>query len=108
MMRIAAAFVLTLLAADLASAQARPATCSRDLFQNEAAMRRQQTRLQAVANAEPAAQCAAYREQVRFLQNARAVFATCQSGREREVNVAEMDQSLAEYRALLADRCKGR
>ena len=93
----------------LAAAQSRPgapATCSRDLFQNEAGFRQQQTRLSAVANADQATQCRAWREHVGYLQKARGVFATCQSGRQREDNVALMDQSLAEYRVLLADRCK--
>ena len=54
---LAAAVAFGLLPALLAAvppavAQARPATCSRDLFQNEGALRRQQTRLSAVANAE--------------------------------------------------------
>ncbi|MEN5083839.1 hypothetical protein ABE438_15265 [Bosea sp. TWI1241] len=95
------------LAAEPVRAQGRPlpATCARDLFQNEAAMRQRQHRMQAVASADQATQCAAWRDHVGFLQKARSVFATCQSGREREQNVAEMDQSLADYRALLANRC---
>ena len=88
-----------------AAAQARPATCSRDLFQNEGALRRQQTRLSAVANADRATQCRTWREHVGFLQGARAVFATCQTGAEREQNVASMDADLADYRALIAGRC---
>jgi hypothetical protein len=91
-----------------ALAQSRPATCSRDLFQNEAALRRQQGRLSAVANADPATQCKTWREHVGFLQNARSVFATCQSGGEREQNVGLMDSELADYRALLANRCGGK
>lgn len=91
-----------------AAAQGRPATCSRDLFQNEGALRRQQARLSAVANADIASQCRTWREHVVFLQNARAVFATCQAGAEREQNVAMMDSDLADYRALLANRCGGR
>ena len=83
-----------------------PATCSRDLFQNEAGFRRQQTRLAAVANADQAAQCSTWREHVSYLQKARGVFATCQIGRERDQNVGLMDSELAEYRVLLADRCK--
>ena len=91
----------------LAAAQPRPvpATCSRDLFQNEAAMRQRQYKMQQVANADQATQCAAWREHVAFLQKARSVFATCQSGREREQNVAQMDESLSDYRVLLANRC---
>ena len=62
----------------LAAAQSRPvpATCSRDLFQNEAAMRQRQYKMQQVANADQATQCAAWREHVAFLQKARSVFAT--------------------------------
>jgi hypothetical protein len=82
-----------------------PATCSRDLFQNEGALRRQLTRLQAVATADQATQCRTWREHVGFLQSARSVFATCQSGAQREQNVGLMDTELAEYRVLLADRC---
>ncbi|WP_332686257.1 hypothetical protein [Bosea sp. (in: a-proteobacteria)] len=91
----------------LVQAQPRsaPASCSRDLFQNEAAMRQRQYRMQQVANADQGTQCQAWREHVVFMQKARAVFATCQSGRQREQNVGQMDQSLAEYRVLLANRC---
>ena len=91
-----------------ASAQGRPADCSRDLFQNEGALRRQQTRLGAVANADQATQCRTWREHVGFLQSSRAVFATCQSGAQREQNVAMMDSELADYRALLSNRCGGK
>lgn len=110
---LAAAATLALLpallvAAEPAAAQARPATCSRDLFQNEGALRRQQTRLAGVATADQATQCRTWREHVGFLQNARAVFATCQTGAEREQNVAMMDSDLKDYRALIAGRCGGR
>jgi hypothetical protein len=88
-----------------AFAQNRPATCSRDLFQNEAGLRQQQTRLSQAANADQPTQCRAYRDHVAWLQKSRAVFAACQSGPERERNVAEMDSELADYRALLANRC---
>jgi hypothetical protein len=108
MMRSAATLVLALLSAGTAAAQGRLATCSRDLFQNEAAMRLRQTKMQAVATADQATQCKAWRDHVTFLQSSRAVFASCQSGGEREQNVALMDQSLAEYRVLLATRCKTR
>jgi hypothetical protein len=104
--RAAVAVLLTLVPA-LALAQPRPvpATCTRDLFQNEAAMRQRQYKMQQVATADQATQCAAWRDHVAFMQKARSVFATCQTGREREENVAQMDQSLADYRVLLANRC---
>ena len=107
---LAAGAALGLLPAVLAAvppamSQGRPATCARDLFQNEAALRRQQTRLSAVANADIASQCRTWREHVAFLQSARAVFATCQDGAEREPNVAMMDSDLADYRALITGRC---
>jgi hypothetical protein len=111
-MRCALRAALLVLAASLPApvfAQARggpPATCARDLFQNEAGYRVQQTRLNSVANADQATQCRAWREHVSYLQKARTVFATCQTGAQREQNVALMDSSLAEYRVLLADRCK--
>ncbi|MGE7470781.1 hypothetical protein ACQKLX_15160 [Bosea sp. NPDC003192] len=104
--RAAVAVLLTLVPA-LALAQPRPvpATCTRDLFQNEAAMRQRQYKMQQVATADQATQCAAWRDHVAFMQKARSVFATCQTGRQREENVAQMDQSLADYRVLLANRC---
>lgn len=103
----AAVAVLLALAPAVASAPPRPvpATCSRDLFQNEAAMRQRQYKMQQVATADQATQCAAWRDHVTFMQKARSVFATCQTGRQREENVAQMDQSLADYRVLLANRC---
>jgi hypothetical protein len=97
-----------LLAGPVLAQQPRPATCSRDLFQNEAGFRQQQTRLAAVASADQATQCRAYREHVAYLQKARSVFAACQGGAERERNVAEMDSELVNYRALVANRCGGR
>lgn len=107
-MRSALALAALLLAGPAVAQQPRPATCSRDLFQNEAGLRQQQTRLAGVAGADQATQCRAYREHVGYLQKSRAVFATCQSGAERERNVAEMDSDLRDYRALIANRCGGR
>jgi hypothetical protein len=86
-------------------AQAAGGHCERDLFQNEAGMRRQQTRMQAAAGADQASQCRTWREHVGFLQNSRAVFARCLTGRQRQDNVALMDQELADFRVLLAQRC---
>ncbi len=98
---------LGLLAANLAQAQQPvPATCSRDLFQNEGGMQRELTRLRAVGTASLPEQCRVWREHVGFLQKARGVFATCLTGARREQNVRQMDESLAEYRVLLADRCR--
>jgi hypothetical protein len=107
-MRLALTLAALLLAAPVLAQQPRPATCSRDLFQNEAGFRVQQTRLAAVGSADQATQCRTWREHVGYLQKARTVFATCQSGAERARNVAEMDGDLANYRALIANRCGGR
>ena len=107
-MRLALTLTALLLAAPVLAQQQRPATCSRDLFQNEAGFRLQQTRLASVASADQATQCRTYREHVAYLQKARSVFAACQGGAERERNVAEMDSELVNYRALVANRCGGR
>lgn len=88
-----------------ALAQTRPATCARDLFQTQAALSAQQKRMQDVAGADLAAQCAAWRDHVKVLQGARATYATCQSGRQRDGNVAEMDEVLGQFRVLLGERC---
>ena len=71
----AVAAVLLILAPALALAQPRPvpATCTRDLFQNEAAMRQRQYKMQQVATADQATQCAAWRDHVVFMQKARSV-----------------------------------
>jgi hypothetical protein len=98
---------LGLVAAGLAQAQQPvPATCSRDLFQNEAGMQRELTRLRAAGTASQPEQCRVWREHVGFLQKARGVFATCMTGARREQNVRQMDESLAEYRVLLSNRCR--
>ena len=94
--------------AGLAQPKPVPATCGRDLFQLDGEMHRQMRRLQQVAGADISAQCNAWRDQVSFLQRARGVFAACQSGRQREENVAQMDGSIAEYRVLLVQRCRAR
>ena len=102
------ALLSALVAGPAFAQQPRPATCSRDLFQNEAGFRLQQTRLAAAASADQAIQCRTYREHVAYLQKARSVFAACQAGAERERNVGEMDSELVNYRALIANRCGGR
>ena len=107
-MRVALTLAALLLAGPALAQQPRPATCSRDLFQNEAGFRLQQTRLAAVATADQATQCRTFREHVAYLQKARSIFAACQGGAERERNVAEMDSELVNYRALIANRCGGR
>lgn len=108
-MRIALPLLLAaLLAGPVLAQQPRPATCSRDLFQNEAGFRLQQTRLAAAANADQASQCRTYREHVAYLQKSRSIFAVCQSGAERERNIAEMDSDLRDYRALIGNRCGGK
>ena len=99
---------LCVISAGVAHAQQPvPATCSRDLFQNEGGMQRELTRLRAAGTASQPEQCRVWREHVSFLQKARGVFATCLTGPRREQNVRQMDESLTEYRVLLADRCKG-
>ena len=107
-MRLGLTAAALLLAGSALAQQPRPANCARDLFQNEAGFRQQQARLAAVASADQAAQCRAYREHVAYLQKARSVFATCQGEPERARNVAEMDSELVNYRALIANRCGGR
>ena len=107
-MRLVLTAAALLLAAPVLAQQPRPATCSRDLFQNEAGFRLQQTRLAAVGSADQATQCRTWREHVVYLQKARTVFATCQSGPERARNVGEIDGDLVNYRALIANRCGGR
>lgn len=107
-MRLVLTVAAFLLAGPVLAQQPRPATCSRDLFQNEAGFRLQQTRLAAVGSADQVTQCRTWREHAAYLQKARTVFATCQSGAERARNVAEMDGDLVNYRALIANRCSGR
>jgi len=109
MRRALLAAVATLLAAGSAAAQGPPAaTCQRDLFQNEGAMRRQLARMEAAARLDQAGQCRAWREHVAFMQGARAIFARCQTGHLRAENVGQMEASIADFRALLASRCRGR
>ncbi len=68
-------------------------------------MQRELTRLRAAGTASQPEQCRVWREHVGFLQKARGVFAACMSGARREQNVRQMDESLAEYRVLLRERC---
>jgi hypothetical protein len=97
---------LALVASAPAIGQTRPVTCARDLLQNQAGMNRQLRLLRDSGTADQAAQCKIWRDHVGFLQQARSVFASCQSGAERERNVAQMDSELGEFRGLLAGRCK--
>lgn len=107
--RAAMALGVLVLGTGAALAQPRPVpvTCGRDLFQLDGEMHRQLRLMQSAYNADTKTQCGVWRDHVTFLRKARGIFATCQTGRQREENVGQMDGSIADFRVLLVQRCGG-
>ncbi len=53
-----------------------------------------------------AQRCAAYRRHVEVMRKASGVFRQCSTGREQQENVGQMDASIADFRHIIAQRCK--
>jgi hypothetical protein len=81
--------------------------CKRDLFQTDGALRATHDRLSRVANGSQAEKCAEWRRHVTVLRKASEVFGRCTTGHDRSENVGQMDGSVADFLAIIKQRCGG-
>jgi outer membrane murein-binding lipoprotein Lpp len=103
------AVVLTVTVAAGASSTAFAAapTCQRELAATETSLVQTLVRMRGVAQAAPDTRCAAYQRHIAVMSKAREVFARCKSGRERDVDLGQMDGAIDNAKAVAQD-CGGR
>ncbi len=105
---VALALVAVLAAMNPASAQQFPDVCARDVFQADGVLGSAPRKLEAAASQPLAQQCQAWRAHVGSLTNARAVYARCARPEIKARRLPSIDSDLTDFRALLAQRCKGK
>jgi hypothetical protein len=97
-----AALVLALMSAP---ANAATPSCARELAATETSLVQTLVRLK-VAQPKPDARCAAYQRHIEVATRAREVFARCKSGRERDIDVGQMDTAIGDANTAVAQTCK--
>ena len=80
--------------------------CARDVFQADGILGSAPRKLEAAAALPLPQQCQAWRSHVGSLTNARAVYARCARPEIKARRIPSIDGDLADFRALLASRCK--
>jgi hypothetical protein len=96
---------LILAAAAGPAAAQMSAACRADLAALEPTFEETLARLDSVANADQAAQCAAWHHHVTVMENARDVFMRCLTGFEQRENVGQMVVSIADFVDLIGRKC---
>ena len=81
------------------------ATCGRDLFMAEAALRQTADRLQRSGDA-PADRCRAWRLHVDTLRKVAGAYDRCLDGRERAEKAGSMKTMAGEFDGLIRERCR--
>jgi hypothetical protein len=87
-------------AADVVSA-----ACRRDLSAASAGVTASLARLKGLAKARGDDKCAAYRAQFLVVVRARAVFANCKTGAERDTEVDRLDGTIEDINGAIAESC---
>jgi hypothetical protein len=80
--------------------------CARDLAATDAKLRHALTRLDESRAAPMGVRCLVFRDHVRAMSQAAAVFERCSSGRHRSENVGQMVGSIADWRQIIARDCR--
>jgi hypothetical protein len=105
---IAFAPVLALALLHPAPARAGPIdspACKRDLTVASAGVTETMSRLKSLAKARSEEKCAAYRAQFLVVVRARAVFANCKTGADRDVEVDRLDGTIEDINGVIAESC---
>ena len=79
--------------------------CKRDLTTAAAGVSDITARLKGVAKASSEEKCAAYRAQFLLVVRARAVFANCKTGPDREAEVGRLDGTIEDINGVIAESC---
>ena len=82
------------------------AACREDLVASAQTLERTRTGMQSAAGAAPAAQCAAYRQHVASLKQARTVFARCDTSADKVKNDAQVGATIAVVTKQAQQACK--
>jgi hypothetical protein len=87
------------------AADADSVACRRDLPAASAGVNQSMARLKGLAKVRRDEQCAAYRAQFLVLVQARAVFASCKTGTERDTEVDRLDGTIEDINGAIAASC---
>ena len=79
--------------------------CRRDLVTASAGVTELPTRLKGLARAAGDEKCAAYRQQFLVVVKARAVFASCKTGPDRDADVGRLDGTIEDINGVIAESC---
>lgn len=81
------------------------AACKRDLTTASAGVSETLTRLKGLRKAQGETRCAAYRAQFLAMVKARAVFASCKTGSDRDAEVDRLDGTIEDLNGAIAESC---
>jgi hypothetical protein len=79
--------------------------CKRDLVAASAGVTQAATRLKGLARAAEEEKCAAYRQQFLLVVKARAVFASCKTGPDRDTDIGRLDGTIEDINGAIAESC---
>jgi hypothetical protein len=103
---LAAAPVLILaLSASAAAGTLESPACKRDLTAASAGVTESMARLKTLAKARAEQKCDVYREQFIVVVRARAVFANCKTGADRDSEVDRLDGTIEDINGGIAESC---
>jgi hypothetical protein len=97
--------LLAVLAAGGPALAGGAATCGRDLFMAEAALRQTADRLQRAGDV-PAERCRVWRLHVDTLRTVAGAYDRCLDGRERAEKAGSMKTMAVEFEGLIRERCR--
>src|SRR5262245_53295431 len=106
-MVLAPALALALLtgAAGVGAGTIDSAACKRDLVAASAGMSESSARLKGGAKAREQDKCIAYRQQFLAAVKARAIFASCKTGSDRDTEVDRLDDTIENLNGAIAESC---
>jgi len=87
--------------------QAGGKICARELAATETSLRKTLLRVAAAENAGASERCTAFREHAEIATKAREVFSRCATGRDRDIDVEQMDNALLKAKLVLSRTCTG-
>jgi hypothetical protein len=79
--------------------------CKRDLLSASAGVSETKSRLKGLAKTRVQEKCAAYRAQFLVVVKARAVFASCKTGQDRDEEIVRLDGTIDDLNGGIAESC---
>ena len=103
--RYAIVAALTLYSAYAHAGTIESPACKRYLTTVSTGMSESAARLKALAKTRTDARCAAYREQFLATVRARAIFANCKTGDDRDSEIGRLDGTIEDINGAIAESC---